>query len=261
MCGLVLPFLLLANGTVIFSEDVGPFVVAILKGSEYKCTGVLINNKTVLTVATCVAKFRRDKATVLVGASLNATGAHNTGEKIESDGMFVHPDFFANGNPDYKCNVGIIKLAKEITRSKMTRPGAIAKLGDAEPSAGASVETVGWGATSATEAPSGLKLTKAKVSVATSAACAARPNIGINTAYHICTTATAGRRPTKGDWGSPLISYVRNRFTDYESYAIYGLLYAIGSRDNEATAYIKVANHAEWINEQANPPNQQPNWF
>jgi len=253
-----------ANGAGIGSTIIGgsavtniaefPAVVAIFRKDgtaplEYKCTGIVINNDTVLTVATCISNINGREPTVVIGATTNAGGAP-AGQHIKGKTLIPHPQFGVYGSEDYNYNVGIIKLARSLDpATDAAKPVAIASNTTVIPATGTKV--VGWGKPAADGAVA-TTLKKADMTLATEAVCIARKNVAIDPKYHVCTAATAALTPTVGDWGSPLYTTGANNYTDMEGTTVHGLLYAIGDA-NEAVAFIRLSEHSDWIQKAAKP--------
>lgn len=187
---------ILGGATIPSTED--NFAVAIMMpGMEsmqtsFICSGVLISDYTVLTIAECVSGAAADDITVRTGKVPSTYFQHKV-SKIITHSAF-NSDTLAN-------DLAIIHLATPAT--KMTK----ARLATTASYPSSCMKLVGWGPTKNNTQGIASALQGAEVEVIPAATCATQLKTcyNLNTAQHFCTNSS-GKGGAYGDAGGPVVS-------------------------------------------------------
>jgi secreted trypsin-like serine protease len=194
------PVCALAGGTVAPKLKY-PYMASVRRSGEHVCGGVLIDETTILTSASCADVLTASGATVRLG--LNTLNNPEAGYQQSVVSQIIsHPDWSSRSS--WNHDVALLKLETSITRL------AAAKLpkADVSPAPGKTVTIVGWGITSPGGPPStGNQLREASLPVISLSACqAAYQGESLSDNVFCDALKDGGRGACAGDQGGPVIA-------------------------------------------------------
>ncbi|XP_004524624.2 serine protease snake-like [Ceratitis capitata] len=224
-----------------------PFMAAIgwraLFGTNkisYKCGGVLISRKYVLTAAHCL--YHSDEPPIVVrpgGFDLNDTEA----EDIEIDQIFEHPGY---KHPSVYNDIAILGLkdeyyAKSFDNTAPACPWAL-------PLHAANVTAIGYGNTQFAGLSSSV-LMKTNLTIVSNRECTQYYETDGIIYSQICASDPVRLSDTcQGDSGGPLILYRNLTEYHYEVPYVVGLTsFGIGCGTGTPGVYTRVASYIDWI--------------
>ncbi|XP_046960946.1 trypsin, alkaline B-like [Vanessa cardui] len=180
-----------------------PFAAVVLRntnqGYVQTCGGVILNNRSILSVAHCFFGTSANVWRIRVGSSYASSGG--TTRNVGS--LIIHPNYshwFTN-------DVGILRLSSTISIGGNVQPGRFAgsnyNVADNQ-----AVWTIGWGATSY-NGPKSSQLRHVQVFTVNQNVCRSNYNIIAMTVTNNMMCAgilnQGGRDPCDGDYGGPLL--------------------------------------------------------
>ncbi|CAH2102634.1 unnamed protein product [Euphydryas editha] len=176
-----------------------PFAVAVLNNNRLTCGGVIVNNRSVLTVAHCIRGSSASAWRLRVGSS----SANSGGTVYNVNRLIIHPNY----QVFYTNNVGILRTSSSIGFGNNVQAGRFAGASYTV-SDNQAVWTYGWGATSPTGSMSN-QLRHVQIRTVNQQTCRANYNIISMsvTANEICAgnLAQGGQDPCNGDFGGALL--------------------------------------------------------
>lgn len=216
-----------------------PFVVSIMAhtlfGSYHSCGGSIINERTILTAAHCLAHAQATNLRVHVGETTREV--KNAGHLFEVEAIYHH-ELWKGTTQDY--DVGLIRLARSLAYGPTVQPIVLATKKDVIKN-GNYATVLGWGYTSQMGPPSD-DLLMARVPIVPQSTCK-RQMGGMITKRMLCAGfRNGGVDACQMDSGGPLV---------YNDKLIGIVSWGVGcAQRNKPGVYTRVSEVLPWIEQQ-----------
>ncbi|KAF5287776.1 hypothetical protein FQA39_LY15712 [Lamprigera yunnana] len=206
-----------------------PYQVSIQYRGSHNCGGSILDSRTILTAAHCLADYNNDDLTVVVG-----TNKYNQGgvtHFIESSVYHSGFDFIVAQH-----DIGLIKLSSDITFNEKVQTIAL----ETEDVANVDCIVSGWGTTIlGGESPINLQYVRLRT-ITTSECREAHSSVSPLPVFdtHICTFSVEGEGICHGDSGGPLVA-------NEKQIGIASWVYPCA--EGYPDVFTKVSAHTDWI--------------
>lgn len=146
---------LIVGGTTI-SRGTWPWLVAIYVSDEnsslsFKCGGVLISSKIILTAAHCIKtpmkRYQSHEIVVYLGRyNIKKWISEEGSQMMESSMAVIHPDYMKGKGVSFDADIAIIVLTKQVKFNEFIRPICLwTESSDVENIVGKVGTVIGWG--------------------------------------------------------------------------------------------------------------------
>ncbi|XP_075990018.1 collagenase-like [Anticarsia gemmatalis] len=221
--------------------NVAGLLISLTTGQTSLCGGSVLNNRRVLTAASCWYDGYSQARNILV--VLGSVYLYSGGTRVNAPTIYNHPYF----NPYTVANDIAVLTIPYVSYSTYIKPMVLpsgSQLNDAF--VGRSAEAIGYGRTSDGSAiTASQSLRDVFLSVISNAYCQQYYGSTV-TSNVICTSGSGGRGPCGGDMGGPLIL----RRYDGSNDLLIGVV-SFGSirgcQAGDPTGYTRVTSYASWI--------------
>ncbi|XP_003705465.2 trypsin-1 [Megachile rotundata] len=209
-----------------------PYHVSIEKHGNHACSGALVHESWIVTVASCV--FRVEPSTVTV--RVRASNLYNDGDTLKVTNIVVHENFdkYVLFN-----NIALIKLKIPVQFGEKLLPIGVAENEDYEPDDGTMCFVTGWRQTVPNATESRLSVTT--VPLMNRSICSSKmPPYQPVLQMMLCAgNATSGVETCQGDPGAPLM----------EGQTLIGVLsYGLGCKTMiHPGVYTRISSYLAWI--------------
>ncbi|CAG0882583.1 unnamed protein product [Darwinula stevensoni] len=182
-----------------------PFIVAIKEGQDFKCGGVIISNRYVLTAAHCYSSTSKlEDFAVTVGEYDMSTTSEGTDQKTFGLQSVKNHESWVATKPENGYDISLFKLNGDITFGKYIQPICIPS-SDSESTLRASTKTVyGWGYRSNSDSTPATILQKLNVNLTSESICKSSGKINGPNGSMLCSVGDGVGGICSGDSGGPL---------------------------------------------------------